>query len=103
MNGSRFFILVLLAVFAIPLFADHTLVNPVSEAISNSTINSEEVPFTDQELFDNNVPILAVGIRKEHIRYMIGLQPSTPIEKTDIRNITNTIHGGIKRTNLRKH
>ena len=70
MNGRMFLICVLLIVLAIPLFADHALVNPVSELSAISTINSQEVNFTDQELFDSNVPVLDVGIKKFYLYNM---------------------------------
>ena len=67
MNGSRLFILVLLLVLAIPLMAAHTLVNPVGEFSAISTMNTEEVSFTDQELFDSNIAVLSVGIKKTYL------------------------------------
>ena len=59
----KIFILVMLIVFAIPLFAVPVWgSNTVDEYLSNSIVR-EEVSFTEQELFDNNIAVLAVGAR----------------------------------------
>lgn len=89
MKGAYLFSLVLLIVLAIPLFADHTLVNTVGEFSAISIINSEEVSFTDQELIDNNVPVLDVGINKRYLRYLIESKQSVLIGKTEKPNNTN--------------
>ena len=78
----RLFMMVLLIVFAIPLFANHALVNPVREALSNSIINSGEVSFSEQELFDSNIAVLAVGA-KDLFHYMkVDARSTIPVDGT---------------------
>lgn len=104
MKSGYLFCLVLLIVLAIPLFADHTLVNTVSEFSAISTINREE-----------ELPIRDIA---SPYREITGIKPEIPlyiITKSGLRlnkygisglrsvNTKNTIHGGVKRTNLRKH
>ena len=99
--GSLLFGLVLLIVLAIPLFADHALVNPVGEAFSNSSMNTEEVPFSEQELFDSNIAILAVGLKQKWLsRYTAGSKKYVPIENTiKIKNIKR----GVRRIKSDRH
>jgi hypothetical protein len=109
MKGAYLLCLVLFVVLAIPLFADHTLVNPVGEFSAISTMNTEEVPLTDLELIDSNVPVLAVGLTKEHPANYIVIINGGSVSYTTSNNTSqsvkhkNTMYGGVKRTNLRKH
>ena len=104
MNGRISFILVLLIVLAIPLFAAHDLVKPVVEFSAIST-NNEEVPFNQQELFDSNIAILAVGLQKP---YTINTIDERLYANADIGNglkkyKTKNIYGGVSRINSGRH
>lgn len=106
-NGTIFLICVLLTVLAIPLFADLVLVNTVDEALSNSSINSEEVNFTEQELFDMHIAVLAVGLCKKDYfgnrSKMSALAHKSAI-KTDIKLEGRHKHcGGVHRIKSGRH
>jgi len=100
--GSLLLSCVLLIVLAIPLFADQTLVNPVGEFSAISTINTEEVPFHEQELIDSNIPILAVGINKRYLPDSGKSRQSVLIEKTVVKVATNG-YGGVRRIKSGRH
>ena len=76
MNGRMFLICVLLIVLAIPLFADHALVNTVSE-FSAISINLQEEVIVESDLYMTvNYEILAIkpaGIKQNWLPlYSIG-------------------------------
>jgi len=102
MKGAYLLCVVLLIVLAIPLFADHTLVNPVSEFSAISIINSEEVPLHEQDPVDNNVPVLAVGISRIYLPNGTKSKQSVLIEKTEYRLCKNGF-GGVRRIKSGRH
>ena len=104
MKTGYLFCLVLLVVLAIPLFADHALVNTVSEFSAISTINSEEVPFNQQELFDSNIVILAVGLRKSDLLVQYGRLNANADIGNGLKKYKNkNIYGGINRIKSGRH
>ena len=104
MKSGYLFCLVLLIVLAIPLFADHTLVNPVGEFSAISTINSEEEKGSELYMTET---FEIVAIKPDEIviplpEVVVLVHPSDLALGNNGWNRTIT-HGGIKRTNLRKH
>lgn len=67
MKTGYLFLMVLFIVLAIPLFADHALVNPVGEFSAISTINSQEDFLNIKELPYDHIAVLDVGIKKSYL------------------------------------
>lgn len=97
--------LVLLVVLAIPLFADHALVNPVGEFSAISIINSKEDSFQFQELPYDHIAVLDVGIKKS---YLLDTNYGRLNANADIGNglkkyKTKNIYGGVNRIKSGRH
>ena len=65
-------------------------------------MNTEEVPFHEQELIDLNVPVLAVGINKRYLPDSGKSKQSVLIEKTVVK-IANNGYGGVRRIKSGRH
>jgi len=94
MKGVYLLSLVLLIVLAIPLFADHTLVEPVGEFSAISIINSKEESETPDLYMTDQFLIEAIKPDE------IVIPPLKEVESTfRLNSIQNTI--GTGRTNIR--
>ena len=109
-GASLFLMLVLLVLAVLPLTASTDQGNTGFNSLRTSPINSEEVPFSDQEQFDSNIAVLGVGLTKEHpINYIVIIsgESAFPIKNNstsqNVKYKNKNRYGGVHRIKSGRH
>jgi hypothetical protein len=90
-----FLMMMLILVFTIPLMAASVQVDAGTYFLRRGTINRQGVTFSQQELFDSNIAVLAVGA-KETYQFKYTYVPVNGTHNVDHsrRSNTNYVGGG---------